>query len=79
MAPTKFGQLNANFWRDRRQQVLVRFGWAGWTYHYHAVVAGGGSVTDEMLDNFLACVEDIQVEWSADAPDLPPDVPMAPD
>ena len=76
---TSYGPMDADFWRDRQQRVLVRFSWAGYSYHYGVVLAGGEKVPDASMDAFLGCVEDIQLEWSADAPDVPPDVPMQPE
>lgn len=76
---TRHGQLNADFWRDREQHVLVRFSWAGWAYHYRAVLTSGEQVPEAIMDALLESVENIQLEWSAEAPDVPPDVPTKPD
>lgn len=76
---TDYGQMNADFWRDRQQQVVVRFTWAGWTYHFRAVLAGGGQIPDTEMESFLECVQDLQHEWLGEAPDCAPEVPMSPE
>lgn len=76
---TNFGAMDADCWRNRQQQVLIRFSWAGWTYHFRVLHFGGGQVLDPAIDALFGCVEEILCEWLGDAPDVPPTVPMDPD
>jgi len=65
----------ADYWRGRQGEVLIRFTAMHWRFHYRVTQHGGGVVPDAMLGELDQVVEAILLEWMAEAPDDAPDIP----
>jgi hypothetical protein len=56
-------KANADFWTDRKGQLVVRFSSQGYNYHFKGLLASGKHIPEDKMDDFGEYVSEMLCEW----------------
>ena len=62
-APGPCSRATADFWRDRRGRVLVRWSSLGYSYSFEAVLGSGEDIPDEAMEALGDFVANLLWDW----------------
>jgi hypothetical protein len=62
-------KANADFWTDRKGQLVVRFSSQGYDYHFKALLASGKHIPEEKMGDFQDYIDEVLCEWISEGVD----------
>src|SRR5436309_2556419 len=62
----------SDFWKDKKDRLVIRISSQGYAFHFEASLASGKPIPEDKMDDFADYIEQLLLEWLTEGVDDPP-------